>query len=516
MVGSALLLAAVLTVPAQAATPAPFTPSTECMACHNGLTNAAGEDVSIGSNWRASMMANAARDPYWQAAVRRETLDHPAAAAAIEDECSACHMPAMRFQQKAAGQKGAVFANLAVPLAVDGVSCSVCHSISPEALGSRESFTAGFRVSQQRTVFGPHAIDAGRRRVMGSASGFSPAAAPHIRSSEVCGTCHTLFTHALDADGKVAGELPEQTPYLEWKESAYPREGTGCQDCHMPPLDGDNAISAVLPKQRPHFSIHEFRGGNFFMPRMLSRYAGDLAVVASPAELDSTARATLDHLRSSAARIAVDGVKLDGDSLTFGVAVTNLAGHKLPSGYPSRRAWLHVTITDAEGRRIFESGAITASGAIRGNDADDDALLFEPHHATIASPEQVQIYESIMVDASGRVTTGLLQGVRYVKDNRVLPRGFDRAAAPHDVAVHGVTDDDFAGGADRTQYSIDAAAAAKPLTISAELLYQPVAYRWAQNLGRTRSAEAERFVRYYDSMAAASSVSLARDERVVQ
>ena len=61
-----------------------FETSDRCVACHNGLSTPTGEDVSIGVNWRASMMANSSRDPYWQAAVRRETMDHPKAAAAIE------------------------------------------------------------------------------------------------------------------------------------------------------------------------------------------------------------------------------------------------------------------------------------------------------------------------------------------------------------------------------------------------------------------------------------------------
>src|SRR5262245_32771285 len=54
-----------------------FQTSDRCFACHNGLSTPAGEDISIGSSWRASMMANSARDPYWQAAVRRESIDHP-------------------------------------------------------------------------------------------------------------------------------------------------------------------------------------------------------------------------------------------------------------------------------------------------------------------------------------------------------------------------------------------------------------------------------------------------------
>jgi hypothetical protein len=60
-----------------------FTTSDNCIACHNVLVTPQGEDVSIGASWRSTMMANSARDPYWQAGVRRETIDHPMHSAAI-------------------------------------------------------------------------------------------------------------------------------------------------------------------------------------------------------------------------------------------------------------------------------------------------------------------------------------------------------------------------------------------------------------------------------------------------
>ena len=61
----------------------------DCLACHNGLTTPSGEDVSIGPAWRATMMANSARDPYWQAAVRREILDHPERGEGNREQCAA-------------------------------------------------------------------------------------------------------------------------------------------------------------------------------------------------------------------------------------------------------------------------------------------------------------------------------------------------------------------------------------------------------------------------------------------
>ena len=241
-----------------------FITSDRCLACHNGLVTPRGEDVSIGADWRASMMAHSARDPYWQASVRRETLAHPKVAAAIEHECSACHMPMDRYLAKAGGGMGQVFANLpAVPapapeaaLAIDGVSCSMCHQIAKDGLGTRESFVAGFVVDTAtawgaREIFGPYDVDDGRKRVMNSSSGFLPAKADHIRDSELCATCHTLYTHAFDDEGEVVGELPEQVPYLEWKHSAY-NGRMSCQTCHMPRVEGKTVsyTHLTLPTKR--------------------------------------------------------------------------------------------------------------------------------------------------------------------------------------------------------------------------------------------------------------------------
>jgi hypothetical protein len=61
----------------------------------------------------------------------------------------------------------------------------------------------------------------------------------------------------------------------------------------------------------------------------------------------------------------------------------------------------------------------------------------------------VQIYESILGDAGGAVTTGLLSGAQYLKDNRLLPHGFDKQTAEPDIAVRGeaLSDPDFTGRA---------------------------------------------------------------------
>ena len=496
-----------------------FQTSDNCLACHNSLTSPSGEDVSIGSAWRGSMMANSSRDPYWQASVRREAIDHPAKKAEIEDECSTCHMPMARNLARAAGAHGQVFAHLPVGrdqsdagrLAADGVSCTLCHQISRERLGTPESFTGGFVVNAPPdagpAIFGPFRVDPGRTRIMHSSAGVTPTEAAHIQQSELCATCHTLYTKALGPNGEVTASLPEQVPYLEWRHSAL-RTERSCQSCHMPEVSEPTPVSSVLGEPRPGLSRHAFIGGNFFMLRMLNRFRMELGVEALPVELETTARATELQLQTGTAAVSVAGARASGGRLDLDVAVRNLTGHKFPTGYPARRAWLHVVVRDRDGRAVFESGAVTASGTIDGNDNDADAARYEPHHDEIRSAADVQIYESMMVDASGAVTTGLLKGTRFVKDNRLLPRGFDKTTAAADIAVRGeaASDEDFGADGDRVRYLVDVSGTAGPLQVTVELRYQPIGFRWARNLAPYDADEPRRFVSYFDAMSPQSSI----------
>ena len=500
-----------------------FHTSDQCIACHNQLTSPAGKDVSIGFNWSSSMMGNSARDPYWMASVRRETLDHPMAVDALEDKCTVCHLPIARTANVAAGGQGRAFRNFPpsgagpnAAVAQDGVSCAVCHQIKDENLGTEEGFTGGYVIDLttlmgQREALGPFQVDDGRTRLMHSASQFTPKEAPHIQSPEFCANCHTLYTHALDAEGNEVSELPEQVPYLEWQHSSYPGEKT-CQDCHMPVVEGEVSVTGVLANPREDVNQHIFRGGNFLMPRILNKHRADLNVQALPQDLEATARSVETHLATVTAELTLAG-EMDGDGvLAVDVLVENLAGHKLPTAYPSRRAWLHVTVKDRGGDVVFESGAPRPDGSIVGNDNDTDATRYEPHYVEIDGPDQVQIYEPVMVDYAGEVTTGLLWGMKYIKDNRILPLGFDKETAVYDVAVQGeaAEDHDFQGGMDKVRYAVDVGSNPGPFTVEAELWYQPIGFRWARNLAEYETAESARFNRYFDSMSESVSALLAR------
>jgi hypothetical protein len=525
-----LVAAAALAIAPSRAGSAPplFATSARCLACHNGITTAVGEDVSIGFAWRASIMANAARDPYWQAAVRREIADHPDASPLIQDECAACHMPMARFDARASGRKGEIFSHLgggpqkddADPLAIDGVSCSLCHQLQNGGPGLEHD--GDFRIDTtrpwgERLVLGPYDIPAPRARIMHSATGFQPVRATNMELSELCSTCHTLYTTTLESPGGGAptrpiARFPEQVPYLEWRASAYAREKT-CQACHMTFTPEPAPAASVLGEPRAHFARHGFQGANFFMLAMLERFRAELDVAALPQELTLSRQRTLELLQTGAGTIAIDRAEIRGGRLEAEVVVTNTTGHKLPTAYPSRRAWLRFVVKDGAGRALFSSGELRADGSIQGNDNDADPLAFEPHHRVIDAQDQVQIYEPILADTRGRVTTGLLFAVRYAKDNRLLPRGFDKATARDDYAVYGDAraDPDFQGGGDRVVYRPSLpAGAAGPFRIEVALLYQPIGFRWAHNLVPYGSiAEPARFVRYYQAMSAASATTLA-------
>jgi hypothetical protein len=458
-------------------------------------------------------------------------MDHPAASAAIEDKCSTCHMPMQRYQARAEGGRGEILKYLAAvssgaaldepdgefeeakdpkaTLAADGVSCTLCHQIQNSNLGQRSSLDGGFLIdvakkNEEREIFGPFDDpDKGRQRLMHSATGFTPKKVDYLGDSALCASCHTLFTDALDDHGKPAGSLPEQVPYQEWQHSDYVKTNS-CQDCHMTKVNGEAPITSIHAQNHDGVFRHAFTGGNATLLRMLKDHAGELGVTATASELEDSARRSEALLAHDTASVTIGKAAEENGRLSFDVSVANRTGHKFPTAYPARRAWLHVTVRDAGGKIAFESGAVRPDGSIVGNDNDADASKFEPHYSRITQPDQVQIFESIMGDFKGRVTTGLVSGNHYLKDNRVLPKGFDKRSADPIIAVVGGARADarFTAGSAAVTYSIAVPDSHGPYRVSAELLYESIGYRWAHNLEAYDAFEPKRFLGYYTAQSA--------------
>ena len=108
--------------------------------------------------------------------------------------------------------------------------------------------------------------------------------------------------------------------------------------------------------------------------------------------------------------------------------------------------------------------------------------------------------------------------MRYAKDNRLLPRGFDpaRRAGGHRRARRGAPPTRPSPAA-----AIASAIASRALAVlgrfgrgsfrlEAVLRYQPIAWRWARNLAAYDAPETRRFVGFYDAAAGESATVLAR------
>lgn len=491
MLAAALLvsLAAAIDAGAQTALPtaqsARFSGSGNCTLCHQSSgtanTSPTGADISQPTTWRGTMMAHAVRDPYWQATVAAEVRRFPALREVIEDKCTNCHAPMGHAEAHAGGTPAYALATATGdPLASDAVSCTLCHQIEPDNFGTVEGYSGGFLISQTRVTYGPFANPVGQ--AMQSISGFAPVHGAHMSRPEHCGTCHTLFTPYVDNTGAVAGEFPEQTPLLEWRASVYPAQGQTCQTCHIPQEPAASPV-ATLPPNVPARSPrrqHHFVGGNAFMLRIMRDNAAAIGATADAVHYDSTIARTERQL-ASAVRLTGRSELLAAQSIVrTTVRVENLAGHKFPTGFPSRRAWLRVVVRDGGGRQVFSSGEVNDNGEIEGS--DDDTI--EPHHDLITTSDQVQIYEVVLGDVDGEATQTLLRAATYLKDNRIPPLGFGAVAMDDDtIGVRGdarldPTFNHIAGtpgsGADEIRYEVPVDPSAAPFTVTVDLLYQPV------------------------------------------
>lgn len=494
-----------------------FAGSGICALCHSTLASSLEEDVSIDTHWRASMPSNSAADPFWQAKVISETQRTKSLYAVIEDKCANCHMPMAYIEAENAEEtvkiQGKGFLdknNLMHDIAMDGVSCTLCHQIESANLGEEESFTGGFEIADARgdglrIAYGPFSPT--RIRQMEIWSGYSPVRAPHIQEAALCGTCHNLYTPYTDEDGNVLGSFPEQTAHLEWLASSYAKgnDTRTCQDCHMPEAEGTVVVEnnrgghghGGMQIERPDFNTHVFTGSNDFMQRLMLRFNKRLETNARDEDFEAAIERTLENVQK-AVLLNIKRVRLSGNSLDFDIKLKNITGHKFPTGFPSRRAWLHVTVTDADGEVVFESGAVNDKGQIIGDDGDEDPESFEPHYDLITSEDQVQIYQAVMGDFQGDVTYTLLRGAEYLKDNRITPPGFRQRKAIDDIkpAGNAKKDRDFKRGREIISYSISTGGFPGPFTIDVELRYQSAAYNFIQDLKNDKGRVVRRFVRW--------------------
>lgn len=489
------------------ATSSLFSASGNCAICHvtgrGANLNKSGETVAPFDDWAPTMMANAYRDPFYRGKVSSELKQNPNLAKAIENKCVSCHAPMAYTQAIYDGTKQYSFA-LAdqSDLAKDGVSCSLCHQIQNKNLGKEPSFSGKFVIGDERKIFGPYKdVFFGPMR---NWVNYLPLYSAHIKEAGLCATCHTLFTPFVDDEGKIAGEFPEQTPYLEWRNSHYGNGAATCQDCHMPVLREPIKISNRPPfiKTQTPFWKHYFVGANSLIPSMLRDNMHALQVSAKPDRLNLVIERANTQIQSRTATVRVVKKEMDDATLRFSVKVQNRAGHKFPTGFPARRAWLRTTIADAEGKVLLDSGSWDDNGKLLAGDV-------QPHHNLIRSAKQVQVYEAIMGDVNDERTVTLMRAAKYLKDNRIPPGGF-RSDGPFaettKVIGKAANDPDFnrtgtkeGSGSDIVKYELALGESQSQLRVQIQLVYQSIAPAFVKDITTHSSPEGAHFLKMYDA-----------------
>jgi hypothetical protein len=184
--------------------------------------------------------------------------------------------------------------------------------------------------------------------------------------------------------------------YDEWRDSPYPAEGIGCQECHMTPGPGFNknpGMAAIDGKEREHIYTHYFVGGNTMVTALLgaenhARLSREMLQGAATLELVSVRNA-----RPGATAAVVLRVHNSG------------AGHKLPTGFPEgREMWVDFRVTDDKGEPIYRLGRLDEAG--------------RPEDGTHS-------FKVILGDDAGNIIdVEVWKATRILSDNRILPRGY--------------------------------------------------------------------------------------------
>jgi hypothetical protein len=479
-----------------------FAGSGECLLCHNSQVNQQGESISIIADWRSTMKANAARDPLWQAKVSHEGLVNPGHKEVLEDVCTRCHAPAGNHNAHHNGQALYSMAEMQDdPLAMDGVQCTVCHQITESSLGN---FSGQVDIGTEKKIWGPYVNPFANPMI--NNTGYTPTYGNHINDAKLCGSCHTLLTNTVDLNGNLTGtEFVEQAIYQEWENSVHPSVGATCQSCHVPRIDDLVKISTMPPWLDPRspFGMHQFAGANVFMSRLLKDFGGQLGVTASATQFDSTIARSTRMLQQRTLDIALYEEARTEDTLFVSLFLQNKAGHKFPAGYPSRRAFIELVASTDEGETIFHSGKTDEDFNLLDEDPD-----FENHFAMINSEDQVQIYEMVMGDVNGDVTTVLERASEHLKDNRIPPMGFTTSHFAYDtvqIVGDALTDSDFnnefgteGSGSDRLAFHIPLNGYGGNINITAKVYYQTINDKWLEHMFSYNSEEIDLFRSIYD------------------
>jgi hypothetical protein len=323
----------------------PFNAPEVCGGCHDQQYR----------EWNGSVHSLAFKDPIYQGELVKavKAVGHE-----ISRQCEGCHSPVGMMSGEI---KGPGLAGLS-SLALQGVSCDVCHSVS----GVTHWQTPSREPQNGSLVLSP-GIESERGQKLvkrgpfppseGCGGGFHECAQSGLHlQAELCAGCHQVYHY--DA------HFPLEATYLEWKHGPYAQRTILCQDCHMVDVATFKRVAdEYLHPQREDYR-HYFNGANYllsFLGAAAAAKAGDPVL----AEGLMTQYAMAVERLQSAAGLDLTPVYQDRRLSELKVRVSNLrAGHNLPTSLTNvRQMWLEVVVRDEAGRVLVSSGSVQADGS---------------------------------------------------------------------------------------------------------------------------------------------------------
>jgi hypothetical protein len=496
-------------------------PEPQCSGCHSYASGdpATSTEFRPFSTWAGSMMANATRDPLFFAALDIANNDVPG----VGDFCLRCHTPRgwlmghvvkPGFGPPNDPEKGAaaclINGTYDAPDDLNseygGVTCHYCHRLMPQGPNGEPGYTENANawvddVSCASEGSGPPC----RRGPYDYTNGDSPPPHEWVYSeyhteSAICGLCHNVSTPDTDAgplktlklnDGTDTGHpFPIERTFAEWQQSQYAQAPEqSCQSCHMPQSEDPEATACSyrINNRTGNLPVHAFVGGNTWVPGIIKGEYGaglDSSGTHRTDSLDQTINWAREMLGTAAAvdttiQSYTPPTASDPGAMSLAVKVTNLSGHKLPTGYAEgRRMWLNVQVRDANGALVFESGAY---------DVDTGVLTHDVQSRVYEVAQGIWNYHGTgtcdVADAEGNPMFHFVLNDCVAADTRIPPLGFTPATAGdpngYDLRPVGITYPETSPGSgvlvnyDNVQYFLSVpAATVGPLTATARLYYQ--------------------------------------------
>ncbi len=507
LIGPTLLLAGVFTpLGTQGPLTFPLLTPGDCFSCHG--------DYDLGhiepwDTWAGSMMANAGRDPIFWAAL--DVANHDGDELGFEgvgEFCLRCHSPGGWLEGRANAGSGVVgdadgcglSGNLDEPdNDFSGLTCHFCHrmEVNDNPPTGQEpvyfengSFwiddvicpDGGTHAPREPCRAGPYDYD-------GAPNHSQPmhewSYSEYEVSNDLCGNCHNVTNPLLnlrDATGQDTGvPFPIERTFKEWQQSALGDEASpdfeSCSACHMPDTTQDPACasSQCRNNRTGDMPLHQLAGGNSWLPQVLKGEYG--TGLDRDASFDATTAWALDLLQNQSASVEVSlpsEVAAGGD-LEVDVRVTNLTGHKLPTGYgEGRRMWLHLVARDGTGSVVWESGDWSPA---TGDLTDDPQLMVYEVQQGIWNYNGTAECD-VESAATGHHLFHFVKNDCVALDNRIPPLGFTGADDLETQPVGYIYPETFPGSGVLVNYDVVTYQIAvpkgtpSPVTVEATLRYQ--------------------------------------------